>query len=54
MTGVPIAEDKNKNLPLFSLQVWDLGKGLAMSQVWVSGVAVVALSVLFSAGLAAL
>lgn len=34
--------------------VWDLGKGLAMSQVWMSGVAVVALSVLSAAGLAAL
>ncbi|GAB1285688.1 Succinate dehydrogenase cytochrome b560 subunit, mitochondrial [Apodemus speciosus] len=35
-------------------EVWDLGKGLAMPQVWMSGVAVVVLSVLASAGLAAL
>ncbi|XP_021017058.1 succinate dehydrogenase cytochrome b560 subunit, mitochondrial [Mus caroli] len=34
--------------------LWDLGKGLAISQVWLSGVAVVVLAVLSSGGLAAL
>ncbi|XP_031245018.1 succinate dehydrogenase cytochrome b560 subunit, mitochondrial [Mastomys coucha] len=34
--------------------IWDLGKGLAMSQVWQSGIAVMVLAVLFSGGLAAL
>lgn len=34
--------------------LWDLGKGLAIPQVWLSGVAVVVLAVLSSGGLAAL
>ncbi|XP_034376675.1 succinate dehydrogenase cytochrome b560 subunit, mitochondrial [Arvicanthis niloticus] len=34
--------------------MWDLGKGLAMTQVWQSGMAVLVLAVLSSVGLAAM
>lgn len=52
MTGALIAE--NEKFPLFFLQMWDLGKGLAMTQVWQSGMAVLVLAVLSSVGLAAM
>lgn len=44
-----------ETLPLFLfLQMWDLGKGLKIPQLYQSGVAVLVLTVLSSAGLAAL
>lgn len=38
----------------FFLQVWDLGKGLKIPQLYQSGVAVLVLTVLSSVGLAAM
>lgn len=49
MTRALIAE----NVLLF-LQMWDLGKGLKVPQLYQSGAAVLVLTVLTSAGLAAM
>lgn len=50
-TRVLIAEPL---LLFLSLQMWDLGKGLKIPELYQSGVAVLVLTVLSSAGLAAL
>lgn len=52
--GLSVSPCLNSALFLLSLQAWDLGKGFKLSQVQQSGVLVLVLTLLSSAGLAAL